>query len=56
MRRFVGLACLVCAVPLSLPAQATIAGTWLTEFDTQVRIVNGVESSAGRDMRASSCS
>jgi hypothetical protein len=48
MRRFAVLACLVCAVPLSLPAQAAIAGTWFTEFDTQVRIMNGVESSAGK--------
>ena len=30
------------AIPLS--AQATIAGTWLTEFDAQVQIVNGAVS------------
>ena len=44
MRRPFGLiATLLCAAfPLS--AQAAIAGTWFTEFDAQVRIVNGAAS------------
>ena len=45
MRRPVGLIAVlssVCVIPLS--AQATIAGTWFTEFDAQVRIVNGAVS------------
>ena len=45
MRRSVVLvACLASAVPCSLAAQAAAAGTWFTEFDAQVRVVNGVMS------------
>ena len=45
MRRSFGLVLILAstlAIPLS--AQATVAGTWFTEFDAQVRIVNGFES------------
>lgn len=51
MRRSCGLTAILCCavvVPLvpfvPLTGQATIAGTWLTEFDAQVRIVNGAVS------------
>lgn len=45
MHRPFGLALVIVsgfAIPLS--AQAAAAGTWVTEFDAQVRIVNGAES------------
>ena len=35
---------LVCGFAIPLSAQTTIAGTWFTEFDAQVRIVNGEQS------------
>lgn len=45
MRRPFGLVLvLVSGFALPLSAQAAIAGTWFTEFDAQVRIVNGAES------------
>ena len=45
MHRPFGLALVIVsgfAIPLS--AQAAAAGTWVTEFDAEVRIVNGAES------------
>jgi hypothetical protein len=35
---------LVSSLAISLSAQGPIAGTWVTEFDAQVRIVNGSAS------------
>lgn len=43
-RSAVLLACLVSCAPWCLAAQASVAGTWFTEFDAQVRVVNGVMS------------
>ena len=45
MRRPFGLVLvLVSGFAIPLSAQVTIAGTWFTEFDAQVRIVNGSAS------------
>ena len=43
-RSAVLLVCLVSGAPWGLAAQASVAGTWFTEFDAQVRVVNGVMS------------
>jgi hypothetical protein len=50
MRRYAWTAALlVLAMPATrIHAQASVAGTWLTEFDTGIRIENGVETSMGR--------
>ncbi len=45
MRRPFGLVLVfVSSLALPLSAQSRVAGTWLTEFDAQVRIVNGEQS------------
>jgi len=45
MRRpFSLVATLLCAIGIPLSAQATVAGTWFSEFDAQTRIVNGAVS------------
>lgn len=45
MHRPFGLvATILCTVVVPVSAQTTIAGTWFTEFDAQVRIVNGAQS------------
>jgi hypothetical protein len=45
MRRPFGLSfVLVTSFAVRLSAQATVAGTWFTEFDAQVRVVNGSAS------------
>ena len=45
MHRPFGLvATICCTVVVPVSAQTTIAGTWFTEFDAQVRIVNGAQS------------
>jgi hypothetical protein len=50
MRRLTLVAALTLASALHQPAaaQAGIAGTWLTEFDTGIRNENGVETSMGK--------
>ena len=49
MHRLVpSLALVLLAVPRGAVAQGSIAGTWRTEFDVGIRIVNGVESSEGK--------
>ncbi len=45
MRRPFGLVFVFASsIALPLSAQAAVAGTWLTEFDAQVRVVNGAQS------------
>lgn len=45
MPRPFGLVATICCTGVApVSAQATIAGTWFTEFDAQVRIVNGAQS------------
>lgn len=43
-RPFGLVATICCTVVVRVSAQTTIAGTWFTEFDAQVRIVNGAQS------------
>jgi hypothetical protein len=42
------IALLFVALPQLGSAQSSLAGAWLTEFDTAIRVVNGVESSEGK--------
>jgi hypothetical protein len=50
MRRFAAVAmlALASAVPRPAVAQASVASTWLTEFDIGIRNENGVETSLGK--------
>jgi len=43
-RPFALVTILMCGVAPILAAQRSVAGAWITEFDAQVRVVNGVVS------------